>query len=181
MTSANRECHPPPEVPAHIPHPPAVRPQTNHGAGFWFSTPERLASLHAEALSWVGTPWFPNSSTKGQGVSCQKLACEIYRAIGCVDTEVPEVPMSHARFSSESLLEKWVSARPDFSRVDAPMGGDLLGFRIGRTVHHCGIYLGRGEFIHAIDHIGTVISQLNDATWSSRLAFIWRPHERPSP
>ena len=56
-------------------------------------------------------------------------------------------------------------------------GRDLLGFRIGRTVHHLGIMLDRGEFIHVLDHVGTVVSQLNDPTYSGRLARVWVPVE----
>lgn len=133
-----------------------------------------------EAAKWIGTPFFANSNTPGPkgGVSCQKLAREIYRGCGFCDVPVPEVPMAYARFSRQSLLEPFVDARTEFERVSLRepfFCGDLLGFRIGKIVHHCGIYLGKGAFIHAMEHVGTITSAMSDATWGGRLAAAWRP------
>lgn len=148
----------------------------------WFHGPDRLAALENEAERWLGTPFFPNSNTPGPrgGVSCQKLVSEIYRAVGFCDVSVPEVPMAHARFSPKGLMEDFMAARPEFERLADPkwvdtQPGDLLGFRIYRTVHHMGIMLPWVTFVHALDHVGTVVSSLLDATWSTRLAAVWRP------
>jgi len=159
----------------------------------WFNSPERIAALEREARRWLGTPFFPNSNTPGPrgGVSCQKLVSEIYRGVGFCDVPVPEVPMAHARFSRRSLMLEFMESRPEFTLLPSNnptiqqsnnptvLPGDLLGFRIYQTVHHMGIALdlaGRATtFIHALDGVGTIISSLCDATWSSRLAAIWRP------
>lgn len=169
----------------------------------WFDTPERLAALEREARRWLGTPFFPNSNTPGPrgGVSCQKLVAEIYRGVGFCDVPVPEVPMAHARFSTRSLMEEFLVRRPEMVRVAwvvssqaagtalpleaatmqpfnaaTLLPGDLLGFRIYRTIHHMGIVLPQAMFVHALDGMGTIISSLMDATWSSRLAAVWRPN-----
>ena len=154
----------------------------------WFNTAERIAALEREARRWLGTPFFPNSNTPGPrgGVSCQKLVAEVYRGAGFCDVPVPEVPMAHARFSTRSLMEEFLVRRPEMVRLPAPttpllwrdvLPGDLLGFRIYRTIHHMGIVLGpTGQvFIHSLDGMGTIISSLLDATWSTRLAAVWRP------
>lgn len=144
---------------------------------FW--TPERLSQLEAEALEWVGTPFGANSSAKGVGVSCQKLAAALYSACGYPDVlDVPDVPMSHARFSTVSFVVDWFANRPDFNRLEgAPIQpGDVLGFRIGHTVHHLGVALSDGRFVHAMDGMGATISLLADATWESRLTYTWRPN-----
>jgi cell wall-associated NlpC family hydrolase len=148
----------------------------------WFNTPDRIAALEREAQRWLGTPFFPNSNTPGPrgGVSCQKLVSEIYRSAGFCDVPVPEVAMAHARFSRESLMEKFMADRPEFTRLPSlgwrsVQPGDLLGFRIYRTVHHMGIALVGLRFVHALDGVGTNISSVSDATWSSRLAVVWRP------
>lgn len=155
----------------------------------WFDTPERITALEREARRWLGTPFFPNSNTPGPrgGVSCQKLVAEIYRGVGFCDVQVPEVPMAHARFSTRSLMEEFLVRRPEMVRLHAQMlqhsgtpallPGDLLGFRIYRTIHHMGIVLPLAMFVHALDGMGTIISSLLDATWASRLAAVWRPVE----
>lgn len=142
----------------------------------WFSNSDRRGALHSSALSWIGTPFYANSSEKGRGVSCQKLVAAIYRESGFAEIDVPNVPMSHARFSrGESLVEKFIAKREDFFIVEAPEVGDLIGFRLGKTIHHLGICLGTGEFVHALHGAGVTISQFSDPTWMTRLARIWRP------
>jgi len=149
----------------------------------WFNSPERIAGLVFHAQRWVGTPFLSNSCELGKGVSCQKLAGELYRRSGCCDFEVPAVAMAHAKFSVVSLVEAWMAKRPEFRRIEVIdlvlpeelVAGDLLGFRIGRCVHHMGVYLGEGAFVHCMDKIGTVLSQISDGTWGPRLAVVWRP------
>jgi cell wall-associated NlpC family hydrolase len=78
-------------------------------------------------------------------------------------------------------MEQFLASRPEVERLSGlsdVLPGDLLGFRIYRTVHHMGIALSgpTGQvFIHALDGMGTIISSLSDATWSARLAAVWRP------
>lgn len=149
----------------------------------WFNTSERVSALVSEAESWRGTPFAGNSSAKGVGVSCQMLVGSLYAAVGCAGVSVdsiPEVPMAQARFSSVSLVDAYFAGLPDgvFTHLEPdcePLPGDVLGFRINRIVHHLGVALPGGQFIHALDGIGTNISALDDATWQSRLARIWRP------
>jgi cell wall-associated NlpC family hydrolase len=120
----------------------------------WFNSPERIAALEFKAGKWVGTPFFANSNTPGPrgGVSCQKLVAAIYRECGCCDIEVPEVAMSHAKFSRVSLMEEFMAGRKEFvdllTESDKPGGmsdgsswklellpGDLIGLRIGHIIH----------------------------------------------
>jgi cell wall-associated NlpC family hydrolase len=153
--------------------------QAIHG---WFEKPERVALLIVRAQHWVGTPFCPNSNVAGPkgGVSCQKLASALYAESGFARIEVPEVAMSHARFAQFSLVEEWMDKRTDFHRVmdlHSGQSGDLLGFRIRRCIHHLGILLAGGVFIHALEHCGTGYNNLADPTWSTRLGGVWRPLE----
>lgn len=145
----------------------------------WFNTDDRRQALLDSANSWLGTPFAGNSSAKGIGVSCHTLAAALYEEAGREMFQVPEVPMSHARFSRESLLIDWMAQSPSFVRVTGEelLVGDILGFRIAGCVHHVGIYLGNDKFVHAIDGLGTVISALSDATWCGRHMETWRSVE----
>lgn len=143
----------------------------------YFSNVGRVLALEIQAQDWLGTPFFPNSQSKRVGVSCHKLAAALYRDAGWRNIDVPEVPMSHARFSRESLVEQWLDVRPEFVSVSDPMPGDLLGFRIAKVVHHVGVMLRDGRFAHCIEGVGTQFGHIEDATWSGRLARIWRPIE----
>lgn len=147
----------------------------------WFHSPERIARLQFHAAGWIGTPFFGNGNTRGPegGVSCQKLASALYRECGCCAVDVPDGPMGHGRFSRRvSLIEQFMDGRSEMKRVTdlrAVRPGDLLGFRIGRVVHHVGILVEAGKFVHVLEHAGTGYGSLSDATWKSRLAAAWRP------
>lgn len=143
----------------------------------WFSSTARENALRDAAAAWLGTPFLGNSSACGRGVSCQFLAAALYRETGFVDLIPPEVPMAYARFNTVSMVEPWMDARPEFEDCTGlpAQAGDMLGFRIGRAVHHCGVVLSSGSFVHCVDPAGVIISPLTDSTWASRLRRAWRP------
>jgi hypothetical protein len=126
---------------------------------------------------------------RGRGASCQKFAAALLRDGGFWAVEVPSAPMAHARFSRVSLVEPWLDSRPEFARIllarrpsaaDPLLPGDVLGFRLGRVIHHLGVYLGKGRFIHCLEHLGTTVCPLSDPTWWGRLGAVWRPIESDS-
>ena len=147
----------------------------------FFRAADRVEALAREAESWKGTPFRGNSSAKGVGVSCQKLAEALLRASGFDCPEAPDVPMALAMSTRETggILEPWMEAHPDrFLLVHGePEPGDLLGFRLWRTVHHLGVFLGGGLFVHVMEVSGVAIRPLADPTWGNRLSRVWRPIE----
>jgi cell wall-associated NlpC family hydrolase len=144
----------------------------------WF-TEERIEALEVEAASWVGTPFAANSSAKGLGVSCHTLAGALYAAVGWGDILIPDVAISHARFGENSLADPFFDSMAErFTQLPHDseiLPGDVLGFRIGRIVHHLGTALRNGRFIHALEGLGATVSTTEDATYRSRLTTIWRP------
>jgi cell wall-associated NlpC family hydrolase len=150
----------------------------------WFNSDERATALVNECDRWRGTPFSANGEAVGVGVSCQKLVIAIYVAVGVLPNgiEQPEPPMNHWRFSTHSLVEDYMTSRPEFIRLSRPdfnaiQTGDLLGFRLGHIVHHLGIALNPLDFFHVIDRFGAGQSSIHDATYSRRFTAIWRPTE----
>jgi cell wall-associated NlpC family hydrolase len=144
----------------------------------WFDTDARRQALLTEAESWVGTPFFGNSSAKGRGVSCQKLAGALYEAVGFGSLNVPDAPMSRAQFCDDSLVVAWMQDRTDFVPVsrDGPLlAGDLVTFRLPRSIHHVGVMVLPGVFISATEDAGAQFRPLADSTWRARLAYVWTP------
>lgn len=141
----------------------------------FFTTPERIERLQAAARSWLGTPFAPNSASKGHGVSCQKLVQHIYHEAGWKNVETPEVPMAHAMFSDRSYVLEFMEHCEDFATVSTPEVGDLVGMRIGRCVHHLGIVVRPDVIVHAWNRIGVTEQPL--ATLTGRIGAIWRPLE----
>lgn len=141
----------------------------------YFNTLERIEQLQAAARSWRGTPFAPNSSSKGHGVSCQKLVQHIYAEAGWKEIETPEVPMAHAMFSERSYVMEFMETRPEFERVRSFEVGDLVGIAIGRCIHHLAIVISPGVIVHCWHRLGVVEQPL--ATITGRVGAIWRPLE----
>lgn len=149
----------------------------------YFSTESRLRQLRSEAREWAGTPFHAHGKIKGRGVDCVWLAAEMYRALGVIPpqdfgmytvgagshleaSKVAEGVVKSGAFESVEPVAI-VSARP----------GDLLGFKLGRVIHHVGVVLEWAKFIHSIAAVGVTESDLRDPTWGNRLWAIWRPVE----
>lgn len=153
----------------------------------YFKNAERLSRLQAVSESWQGTPFMPNAAIKGHGVSCQKLVTAIYKETGALPPhfECDDGPMNWSHAQTESLIEKFMAKQSKYffpldypAVVGEPMPGDMLGFKIDGCVHHCGILFATSYFVHCWRSGGVLISNIRDATYSTRLAKIWRPIDR---
>jgi hypothetical protein len=163
----------------------------------FFCTQSRLDLLHSVAQSWIGTPFHPNAMIKGRGVSCQMLVAAILIECGHLRCEeVPSAPMNwHGEYS---IIERELdvvhrkqfkpifgeSAGEGLSHPQSPpavlpaiQAGDVLGFRLHKTVHHCGIAVSSDLFLHVLRHSHVSVMPIDDAAWISRLKRIWRPIE----
>jgi len=157
----------------------------------WFNSQDRIDALKAAALSWVGTPFVANSRVKGKrgGTCCHMMAEQIYIDAGYpLAFRVPGGSMKWSDISKASLIEKFFDEQTDIFQTlekNLPrfgkkgrallLPGDVVGFRIGGCVHHIGIVLSGGRFIHCMRGLGTKIFNLNDPTYASRIEKIWRP------
>lgn len=145
--------------------------------------PDRLAALEAACRAWCGTPFCPGSAVRGAGVCCHLAVAEAYRDAGLLprDAAVPTGPTDWSRHHHQSLMEPWLdgpgaawfAAIPPDPALLQP--GDLLGFRIGRCVHHLGILLAGGRLFHAAERVGAGIAPSIPTPWRARLARAWRP------
>lgn len=146
----------------------------------FFDTAAKIEQLRAVAESWRGTPWMPNAAIKGAGVSCQKLAGEIYRECGLTVPEIPDGPMNWSQANTRSLIAEFVDGLGFVEPIPfiayVPSAGDLVGFKIGGCVQHLGIMLdNRCAFIHAFRNQGVMFSELTDPAFFQRVGCIWRP------
>ncbi|HEX9047191.1 MAG TPA: hypothetical protein VF988_09215, partial [Verrucomicrobiae bacterium] len=102
---------------------------------------------------------------------------------------IPEGPMDWGHAQRRSLIAKHMLTLPMFEDVTEQWittrvyaAGDMVGFSVGGCIHHCAIITSsNGAFIHATREFGTFLSNLNDATYFSRIGKIWRPLVHASP
>jgi len=93
---------------------------------------------------------------------------------------VPSGSMRWAGVSSDSLIVQFLETHPELIALvsdpspEVVQAGDLLGFKIGKCVHHVGVALSEDKFIHCMRGSSALICSLSDPTYKHRLACIWR-------
>lgn len=105
--------------------------------------------LRAEANQWRGTPHRMGGNDR-EGVDCSGLVVQVYKNL--FNIRLPRTTREQLR----------VGIRVQRSRIQA---GDLLFFLPEDKTNHVGIYLGGGEFVHASNSEGVMISEMSDPYW----------------
>lgn len=117
--------------------------------------------LAAEARRWLGTPYRYGGADRG-GTDCSGLVMELYRSV-CA-TRIPRTTAQQISFCTQVSRGK--------ARV-----GDLMFFGPGRNpraVSHVGLYIGRGEMIHASSSRGVMVSKVDAGYWGDRFCGVGR-------
>jgi cell wall-associated NlpC family hydrolase len=142
---------------------------------------QKTQALKNEAGGWIGTPFRGHAMVKGFGVDCVHLVLALYQHIGLlkgVEKQLPPYGISEGGNLHVSKVIDWIERHGGFEQIEKSsdlIAGDMLGFRIGRVVHHVGVVLDYPKFIHVYKGANVIVSTLLDATWFSRLKNIWRP------
>lgn len=129
--------------------------------------PEQLVALETAALEAVGRP----------EMRCHVAMADIYKRAGLLPEAlaIPDGNRDWARAEGRSLIDPWVSSCGFFDEVDGPLeAGDLLGFRLGRIIHHVSIQLTGGRIVHVFGVHGICIAPTIPAEWAKRLTKVWR-------
>ncbi len=109
------------------------------------------ASVVAEAMTWIGTPWAHMARLKGVGCDCCNLPIAAYSACGLI-AEFDPPPYSrdwHVHMRTELIVPIVLTFGREIE-VAAAQAGDLLVFKIGNVFSHCAIVVRPGvQGIHA--------------------------------
>ncbi|MBR9868667.1 MAG: glycoside hydrolase [Oceanospirillales bacterium] len=110
---------------------------------------EVRASLLQQYREWQGVPYLLGGQDK-QGVDCSAFTQLTFRQR--LGAEIPRTTLAQARLGYQ---------------VEMPQlqPGDLLFYRSRVKLRHVGIYIGKGEFLHASTSRGVMISSLNNPYW----------------
>jgi cell wall-associated NlpC family hydrolase len=105
--------------------------------------------LRAGIRPWLGTPHRMGGMSR-RGIDCSGLVVVLYDDL--FDMQLPRTTTGLMR----------TGRRVDKESLTA---GDLLFFKPRTKVHHVGIYLGQGEFVHTSSRSGVTVSRMNDDFW----------------
>lgn len=119
-------------------------------------TADEATSLASQILdfakTFIGTPYKSAGSSPG-GFDCSGFTSYVYKQF---NIDLPRVAQDQYNFGK---IVSSSEAKP----------GDLVAFAQNGYIHHVGIYMGNGEFIHSSSTEGVVITKTNDAYWGPRL------------
>jgi cell wall-associated NlpC family hydrolase len=120
-------------------------------AGGILARTSRIAQeLTHSAMRFLGVPYvFGGTSTAG--FDCSGFVQHVFAGLGIG-------------------LPRTADAQYDAGKpaVGGPRAGDLVFFDTYGGVSHVGIYLGRGQFVHASSSHGVMVSHLSDSYWAAR-------------
>ena len=108
--------------------------------------------LAEEARRWLGTPYRYGGQDRN-GTDCSGLVLEIYRSVCAV--KIPRTTSEQKSYCTQVARNK--------TQV-----GDLVFFGGGKGVSHVGLYIGKGEMIHASSSRGVVVSNIDTGYWGER-------------
>ncbi len=101
---------------------------------------------------WHGTPYQLGGLNR-QGVDCSGLVYRIYR---------DEFDLILPRTTHQQVALGDRVARQHLKV------GDLVFFKTGFKVRHVGIYMGKGQFLHASTQKGVTVSALDNVYWRDK-------------
>jgi cell wall-associated NlpC family hydrolase len=106
--------------------------------------------LTSSALRFLGVP-YAFGGTSSAGFDCSGFVQHVFAMLGIG-------------------LPRTADAQYDVGRpaIGGPRPGDLVFFDTYGGVSHVGIYLGRGQFVHASSSRGVMVSRLSESYWASR-------------
>lgn len=136
---------------------------------------KRREQLLRAVQDMIGIRWCDWGRSPSTGFDCVGLLIWAYGQCGIVprDWRPPTYCIAGGLLDSDLLPR--ALADLGFSAADEMMPGDVITFRVPRTVWHAGIVLDRERFAHAMRGYGVIISMMADPTWARRRATIWRP------
>lgn len=123
-------------------------PVTDPGNGF-VDISKKAAEVVKEARRWLGTKYTYGGHSR-KGTDCSGLVMEVYRS--ACGMKLPRTTVDQ-RARCVDINKK--NLKP----------GDLLFFKSnknGNRISHVGLYIGKGEMIHASSSRGVIVSNIHD-------------------
>ncbi len=109
-----------------------------------------VKKLYSQYNEWRGVK-YRNGGMSKRGVDCSGFVQITYK-----QKLNKNIPRTTELMSENGKAVAVKNLRP----------GDLVFFKTGWKIRHVGIYVGKGEFIHASTSRGVTKSQLNNAYWA---------------
>jgi cell wall-associated NlpC family hydrolase len=134
--------------------------------------------VRVEALSWVDTPYLHMARVKGSGCDCATFLIGVYEAVGAlprlrVDYYPPDWNLHRSEELYLNQLLKYAGVVTGAREV-----GDVLMFKMGRTVSHGAIWIGQEQVVHSWRRSGGVtVDRMDNPYWQAHYSATYRLKE----
>jgi lipoprotein Spr len=120
-------------------------------AGFKSKTHLSLVDISQFYATWKGVKYRHGGSTK-RGIDCSALTQRVFKKRAISLPRTTEAQMRLGKHVPKHKLQP----------------GDLVFFKTGKRQRHVGVYIGKGNFLHASTSVGVTISSLDNAYWQQK-------------
>ena len=138
-------------------------------------TKGQRATVVAEAVTWLGTPYHHMGRVKGSGTDCLMLLAGVYEAAGVIPhVDVTFYPPDwHMHRSTERYVEGLMQYAREIG--SPPQSGDAVLFKFGRCFAHGAIVVEWPSLIHAWHNAGVVYGDATQGQLAGRPARFFCP------
>lgn len=127
--------------------------------------------------NYVGIPYAEHGRVK-TGADCWGLVRIVYKENFNID--LPSFVGAYDADDKDRIAELFATNREGWERVESPMEGDVVAFRIYGEVTHVGVVAAPGTFLHVRRGTSAAIERLEDAKWKNRVDGFFRYKENLS-
>jgi cell wall-associated NlpC family hydrolase len=115
---------------------------------------EQRARVVAEAKTWLGTPYHHMAKVKGAGVDCAQILVAVFETVGLIPPTTlayypPDWAMHRDQERYLQIIEQLGGVAVPNPPERAPLPGDIVVWRYGRTYSHGAIVIDWPQIIHA--------------------------------
>lgn len=123
-----------------------------------------------DIAKYIGVP-YENKGRSFAGADCYGLYMLFNKEE--LHKDIPEYGYTHAEDKTSVHIAITHNAKK-WHEVTEPEAGDLILFRIGGHIIHCGVYLDSQTFLHCLRGRDATIEDLSSVTWTNRIHRIIR-------
>jgi cell wall-associated NlpC family hydrolase len=110
-----------------------------------------------QVAKYVGIPYKPHGRNPQEGLDCYGLALCVFADRGI---RLPDAHYTDTDTETNKRVMETLEATIPNTPLSAPEAGCIIEFTVLGEPAHIGIYIGRGEFIHASRKTGVVVEKL---------------------
>lgn len=116
----------------------------------------------------IGVKYKPHGRNL-DGIDCYGLIIEVYKRLGVT---LQDIEYEETDIKSNAYIDEVMRKTLPVEKIDKPEKYCIVELKVAGFPSHVGIYIGKGELLHADRKQGVVIEQLQ--RWENRIAGYYR-------